>query len=96
MRRVSCCWRVLTWERLGEEEEDPEGSHSQNVRGELGWGVTGLFIFVLGKRWGGGGGADAFLPLPGVFFRKSSVYDPRTGWSKWEGMPPNCFAVVRG
>lgn len=42
------------------------------------------------------GGADAFLPVSGVFFRKSSVYDPRTGWSKWEGMPPNCFAVVRG
>lgn len=39
----------LTWERVG-EEEDPEGSHSQNVRGELGWGVRRLFVlYFLGR-----------------------------------------------
>lgn len=40
----------------GGGEEDPEGSHSQNVRGELGWGVVGLFILYFLRGDGEGGG----------------------------------------
>lgn len=60
----------LTWERGGGEEDDPGGSDSQNVRGELGWGVIGLFILYF---WGGGGGKHFRIRARDLFSAEQCV-----------------------
>lgn len=67
---------TLTREWWG-KDDDPPGSRSQNVRGELGWGVTGLFIlYFLGRE--GEEGKCFRIRVWDLFFGRT-VFDPRTG-----------------
>lgn len=74
----------LTWERVG-EEEDPEGSHSQNVRGELGWGVRRLFVlYFLGRGGERGWGANACVcPVLGMGLGQNGLTAGAVGGFCW-------------